>query len=512
MPLPRQLTMVVLTAILATTLLSLVALGNIITMEVHKLTDQVLEREVELVSEQLTSQYQEIIDKTELLSDVFVNQLSDLQVNFNQMQLVKGENTPTALLNGDVLNNNFTLVDEFTAITQATATIFILNNSDFIRVSTSLRNLSNERVFGTYLGRSHPGYESLMQGKAYVGKAKLFGKNYMTKYAPVRQNGQTIAVLYIGVAYDSILQQIEQQLSQIKIGDDGFIFIADTAGDERGNILVHPNLAEQNLYKVYPALKNQFDSMFRQEHGLVNYQLPEHVNNPSSVERSVGFKKIPGWDWLLALSLDANEQSSIIRKTIIELSVATILGAVLLSLGIWFFIRKLLSPLKEVTEGLARVGAGDLTVRLSCPYQGRSQNEIDLLKQDIGNMTINLHDLIEKIQKSSEQLLDSSASISDANGLLKARSDEVNDEFMSCRRFFSTLSGPVFTHTPASGSRLPQGLLPLKMLREIVKKCQWLLQIRVKWQSKEMTRSMKLKPVFLVCLTLLAKQKRLFQL
>lgn len=327
-----------------------------------------------------------------------------------------------------MLNNNFALVDNFTAITKATATIFILNGDDFIRVSTSLRNLANDRVFGTYLGRNHPGYEALVKGQAYVGKAKLFGKNYMTKYAPVRRNGQTVAVLYIGVGYDQILDNIQQQLSEIKIGKDGYIFVADKAKEDAGKLLVHPWLTGKSIYKVLPQVQTQVNQLMRQRNGVVEYDLPTTGAEIKSTKRLIGYQAIPGWNWVVAISIDANEQSSVIQRTMMELSVATVLVSLLLSLGIWYFIRKLLSPLKEVTEGLAKVGAGDLTVRLACSHKGSSRNEIDKLKDNIGNMTANLHQLIKKIQHSSKQLLDSSASISDANGLLKLRSDEVNDE------------------------------------------------------------------------------------
>ena len=427
-PLPRQLTLVVLIAILSSTLLSLLALGKIVTSQVNHHTEQNLVSEVNLVAEQLASQYQDVLDKTDLLSDLFAGQLSDLQVNFEQTQTVKGEATPTASAEGEILNNSFALVDEFTRVTKATATIFILNRGDFIRVSTSLRNMANERVYGSYLGRQHPAFNELVAGRSFVGKAKLFGKNYMTKYTPVVRNGKTIAVLYVGVGYDQILQHMAEQLGEMKIGEDGFIYIADKMGAEKGKLLVHPEHTGKYLYDVYPNLKAYFDRMFTQPQGLLDYLLPFQPKGLNSAHRSVGFQHIKGWNWLLAISLDADEQSTSIQGTILQLSFATFAAAALMSLGIWFFINRLLLPLKEVTSGLARVGAGDLTVRLACNHGGSSKNEIDILKQDIGNMTLNLHKLIENIQSSSVQLLESSASISEANGLLKNRSDEGHSE------------------------------------------------------------------------------------
>ena len=54
----------------------------------------------------------------------------------------------------------------------------------------------------------------------------------MTKYAPIMKNNKTIAVLYIGVAFDDILKDMNEQLQDIKIGETGFVFITDTGKDE----------------------------------------------------------------------------------------------------------------------------------------------------------------------------------------------------------------------------------------------------------------------------------------
>lgn len=419
MSLPKQLTSLVLSAIVLSTIISLGALTSIIIKEVNNLTQEGLQRDVGLVADQLDAQYREVLTKTELLSDIFVGQLSGLKLDFVNQSIVKNERTPTALLNGEILNNNFSLVDKFTEVTGATATVFLRNNDDFIRVSTSLRNLNNDRVFGTYLGRNHPGYQQLMDGQDYVGKALLFGKNYMTKYAPVRQNGRTVAVLYIGVGYDQILQNINEQLSQMSFGSDGYLFISDT--QNKGQLLLHPQYKGQNLFEVYSSIAEQLETFFNNPSGVLAYQFSEK-------HRLVAYEYVEGWNWLLAINVDANDQAVEIHNTVMNLSVAVVVVAVLLSLGIGFFIRKLLSPLALVISSLTRIGAGDLTVRLNDRKLEQSDNEIDKLTTSIGEMAINLHSLMTNIQLSSRQLLDSSASISDVNTMLKSRSDEVNSE------------------------------------------------------------------------------------
>ncbi len=113
---------------------------------------------------------------------------------------MSGLQAPTLQSGGVVLNLNFVLLDQFTAATGVTATVFVLSGDDFIRITTSVRKQNGERAVGTLLDRSHPGYARLKNGQAYIGYATLFGKQYMTQYTPLLDRaGQMVGVLYVGL-------------------------------------------------------------------------------------------------------------------------------------------------------------------------------------------------------------------------------------------------------------------------------------------------------------------------
>jgi len=423
--LPRQLSTVVLFAILVTTFGSLIILSKIITSEIDHVANETLLAEVNLIGDQLEAEHERIIDKTNLLSSLFVHEFDNLQINKDQTVNIKNIASPSAILNGKVINNNFDLVDEFTKITSATATLFVLHNNDFLRVSTSLRNASQERVFGTYLGVNHPGYKQLINGQAYVGSAMLFGRNYMTKYAPIRANGETIAVLYIGVAFDDILNEINNQFSKVKIGETGYVFITDT-GDNEAKLLIHPSEAGNTLYAAFPKAQNTFKQLYQNNSGTLNYFITG--NNGDLSERRTSYRHVNGWDWVVAISTDADEQTKVIDETLILLTFATFIGSALLAFLIWFFIRQSLKPLQEIAKSLNLIGQGDLTFEFESQPRANSNNEIDHLKTDMKKMSENLRGLIEQIITSSNRLLTSSGAIFEANQVLKKRSGEVNSE------------------------------------------------------------------------------------
>jgi len=424
--LPRQLSITVMFAILITTVGSLFIISKIVINEINIVANENLTREVLMISQQLESEHEKIVERTEVLSRILVNEFSQLTIDTLQSIEIKGNASPKATLGKETINLNFERVDKFTEITDATATIFIRQDNDFIRVSTSLRNSNQERVFGTFLGKNHPGYSLLMDGKAYVGSAQLFGRNYMTKYQPLRKNNQTIAIIYIGVAYDDILAEIKHDLSKMTFGDDSFIYLTDTA-ENKGELLIHPSLANQNIFQVYPKLKSTFQQIFNNKLGLLTYTLPEQ-SNQHNLDRKTSYSFVDGWNWVVAIDVDANEKIVIVEETLLWMSIASLASSILLSTMIWLFIRKSLAPLKEITHGLYQIGQGNLTFEFSSSARANSHNEVDILKTDMSKMATELRQLIGVILQSSQDLLDSSDSIAHANRSLSERSEEVNNE------------------------------------------------------------------------------------
>jgi methyl-accepting chemotaxis protein len=101
---------------------------------------------------------------------------------------------------GKVLNLDFSAPDRFTRETGGNATIFVADGEDFVRVTTSVKKENGERAVGTVLDHASPAYAQLKDGKVYVGLVKLFGKQFITQYAPVRDAaGKVVGALYVGV-------------------------------------------------------------------------------------------------------------------------------------------------------------------------------------------------------------------------------------------------------------------------------------------------------------------------
>ena len=161
-------------------------------------------------------------------AEVMENKFDYIMIKRDEFSFSNGVNTNVLVLNDEVINGNNILIDEFTNVTGAVATIFVKHNDDFFRVATSLKKEDGMRANGTFLGKNHPAFETIMNKKEYIGKATLFGKNYMTVYKPVIQDEEVVAILFVGYNFDGLYQILENKLSQVKFGETGFVYTINT--------------------------------------------------------------------------------------------------------------------------------------------------------------------------------------------------------------------------------------------------------------------------------------------
>ncbi len=127
-------------------------------------------------------------------------ELPDVRVDPSRRIEIAGRSTPALYNSETVLNLDCSIPDRFTARTGVTATIFVKNEADFVRVSTSVKKQNGERAIGTTLSHAHPAYSHLLAGEPYVGYATLFGTQYLTQYDALRDpRDQVIGAIYVGI-------------------------------------------------------------------------------------------------------------------------------------------------------------------------------------------------------------------------------------------------------------------------------------------------------------------------
>ena len=302
--------------------------------------------------EQTVKVYNSALEDTAIkLFTVFQSEFNHFQINPSDKIKVNGVDTPLVTTEGYTLNNNFLKVDAFTNLTGAVATIFALNGDDFVRISTSLKKEDGSRAMGTMLGKTSPAYESIMKKQKYIGSAMLFGKNYITVYAPIIENDKIVGILFIGYNFTEGLKSLKHQINSMKIGDNGYFYAINTKNESYD---VHP---KNDGTKISSELDRK---ILADKHGMI------HINEEGEA-KIVNFQTFDKWNWILVAKANekdfqaANDQ---LRNNLIMTSLAMTLIIVVI---IWTLINQIITkPLNNLIEKAKELssGNGDLTRHL----------------------------------------------------------------------------------------------------------------------------------------------------
>ena len=337
-----------------------------------------------------------------------------------------------------ILNNklNLTSTQTLTEINSGLADYFqgfiniittLSNNSNIINATTGdnfnsvpdiLKNIndSSEDILNTYYGTAsgnfatyphaempegynptvRPWYKEAIEanGKAIITSPYLdltTGNNVVAIVQAVMKDGKVVGV----VGIDCSLATLAEKVSTKKIGNTGYVFIADL----EGTILAHPNV---DLVNTDEASKlSVWDKIKSENNGFVSYEYN-------------GIKKFGVYEtnnltgWKLVATLDkieiSNDTISILKMNfLISFFVAII--AIALSIFISNGLSKNIKKLKEVFDIASK---GDLSSFITV----KSKDEIGELAADYNSMIKNIGELLTNAKATSNVVLETASNLS----------------------------------------------------------------------------------------------------
>ncbi|TQK11293.1 Cache 3/Cache 2 fusion domain-containing protein [Herbaspirillum sp. SJZ107] len=413
-------------------LVSLILLGLVVTVSFT--TSSMLRKRA---VENMNSELHGVVNTVELFNQAMSSQAAsygrifatvlDGEFSLDPQATVKvGElDVPTLLLGGKPLNLDFTAPDRFTRQTGGNATIFVASGDDFVRISTSVKKENGERAVGTALDRSGAAYAALKQGKPYVGMAKLFGKQFMTDYEPIRDaTGKVIGILYVGVDVDRDITALKNKIRAMKVGETGYYYVLNAApGKTAGDAIVHPTREGQNISDSRdPSGRAFIKEMLEQKEGTIEYPWQNAEKGETAPRLKVtAYTVFKDWNWLIAGGTYEDE----ITRESIQLRNRNI-GIGLAALAVFAFLlaalikRTVTRPLKEARDAAVRIAAGDLSTHVDV----RSRDEIGLMLDAMNDISSGLSTVVGQVRQGAEQIANASTEISSGNLDLCQRTEE----------------------------------------------------------------------------------------
>ncbi|WP_034641366.1 methyl-accepting chemotaxis protein [Desulfovibrio inopinatus] len=202
----------------------------------------------------------------------------------------------------------------------------------------------------------------------------------MSIMRPVMRNGETIGV----IAVDMSLKNLTDLTESITLGQTGYVVVVQ----DDGIILADPHNPKNNFQSINDVESKTFKELFALDSGSMDFQDKEGNQWIGVVLTS------PKTHWKIFGIINHAEIMAPVHKTIINLTIITIVGLLLIGAAIWIFTTKtILVPLGSVRNFLDRITNGDYTYR-------ETHNRND----EIGEILNSLNDMAEVLSNNIAEI------------------------------------------------------------------------------------------------------------
>ena len=346
---------------------------------------------------------------------------------FEVAEMPGADGKPEAVLSyeGAALNGDFNVVDQFLKISGgATATIFARTGDDFIRVTTSVKKQDGERAFKTLLDRNHPAYALMNEGKTYVGRASLFGREYMSVYEPIREGNRTIGILYIGSDIGAILGKLETVMAAQKLFTSGAVYAVNlSSGPARGSVFGLPGAGKSlKVDEKDDDAKTWLASLaaIEQAGNLESKWSPRRSAEGDRATRFVAIERYKPWSWAIVAEAPLTEMMGEARYVLTWLWLGLAVVLALLAVVLVAATRRLVGlPVQQLSTALGYLAQGDLTHEVSI----RSRDEIGSLAQAMEGFRVRLVESLGTVRTSADSVSAASTEIAQGNQDLSGRTE-----------------------------------------------------------------------------------------
>ncbi|OMP67993.1 methyl-accepting chemotaxis protein [Domibacillus epiphyticus] len=193
------------------------------------------------------------------------------------------------------------------------------------------------------------------------------------------------------VAVNVQLSHLQELINQVEIGDEGYAFLLD----KNKKFIAHPATEAGTEGK-----EDFYNNMYAQENGNFEYKY-------EGVERMMVFATNQLTGWKIGGSVELSEVSEaaspILKKTVLVIVIAMIIGAFF----VFLIVKSIIRPLIGLKEKAITVSKGDLTENIDV----HSNDEIGQLGIAFNEMQESLKGLIQEVEHHAEQVASSSAEL-----------------------------------------------------------------------------------------------------
>jgi len=326
---------------------------------------------------------------------------------------VAGKIVPNLYLGSESQALNFALVDRVKELAGGTATLFVWDGSNFVRVTTNVLKPDGSRAVGTLLDSKGKAFAALRQGQPFVGVVEILGSPYTTSYVPMLDaDGKLAGAWYTGYRLDSI-SELGKSIEGATILEDGFVALIKPSGVA--------------LYHGARIDSEKLDALRKQPQGWVMHE-----------------ESYPVWGYTVLTAYPERDASQRVLKMMAVMIFETVVLVGLILILLFILLQRLvLRPVRDLTD---RLDNADLNMLIKADHE----DEIGALAASFNQFVLRLRPALLQVRDSSEATTAKSAEIRAISQSAVARMNEQRESAVNASSAIAQLSreiGSTSSHT-----------------------------------------------------------------
>lgn len=308
-------------------------------------------------------------------------------------------------------------VDDVAKILNMTVTIFQVmdEQGSLLRISTTVPDNQGLRGVYTYIpavmksGSYQKVVKAIMDNKTYVGRNFVVNDTYLTIYRPImgekQDSTKLIGALYVGIRQNQ-MTGVKNIIENMRILDEGFIFLLDTGAESKGNIIfkgkdpknIINDIDKEKLIKdVIKTDKDMSEIIFNKRYYITAKYKPE-------------------WDFLICavtpktnIDIIVNSVVAFIGRINLWIKIIIVILFTLLLFIVNGIVRRILKPVLRINLLLRDVEKGEIDLTTPLKLEGR--DELTQFSSKYNSFINNIIEIINKIKELMKTISEASLSI-----------------------------------------------------------------------------------------------------
>lgn len=354
-----------------------------------------------------------------LLANQVVAAMNVLRQEANELGTARVGNTvtvgsrsvPDLLFGNNAQANNYALVDRVADVIGGTATIFVRQGNEYVRISTNvMNNGTGQRATGTVLDPSGEAIRAINRGESFYGMVDILGEPFLTGYEPIlNDQNQVIGILYAGFSAD--MTELNDMIANRRLLQSGFVALRDANG------VIRTHSRHVTTEQVTAAL------------------------SPNQTAWQVSSRTFAPWGYEIVTAFPERELSALIRGEVRNSLIAIAAeGIVMLAILLVLLHRIISKRLAATVDRLDDIADGDLNVRLD----SRSKDELGDMARGFNRMLERLQGTMLDISSGASQLAAAAEELStvsvDSNNAIAAQTSETEQVATAMNQMSATVT------------------------------------------------------------------------